>query len=304
MSKSAKAYIAITLQAIIIGLSYSIVKVALKSTDPINLLAHRFSLSAISVFIYKLLKPDTIKTNIKAWKDIAPYSLAYPISFFLFQAFGLEHMSSSESGIIYAIGPILTLIIAGIVLKERIGNSKKLFMALSVLGVVYINLMNGVNLVNYSYIGFILIIISAIAFAIYNVSVKKLTENYNTATIVYIMTMTSFVILNLVSVIQYSMKGNIGNYFSPFMNVSFILASLYLGLLSSSITSILSTYALRNLQASTVGLFNNLSTVISILAGTLFLHEKLYYYHYIGIIAILVGTIGYNTINSNVKNKI
>ncbi|CUX19729.1 DMT family transporter [Clostridium sp. C105KSO13] len=78
---------------------------------------------------------------------------------------------------------------------------------------------------------------------------------------------------------------------------SFTSAILYLGLLSSLVTLALSAYALKYLEATKVGLFSNVATVVTILAGMFFLQEKLFYYHYIGIIAILAGTIGFNTVS-------
>lgn len=296
MKNNSKAYLAITLQSTIIGFSYLLVKIALQSSNTFNLLAHRFLLVTISLLIYRFLKPDNINTTLEDWKKIAPYSLVYPIFFFLFQTLGLKYVSSSESGIIYAISPILTAIIAKLILKENLNNIKKIFMTLSVIGVIYINLMNGRNIENYSFIGILFIFISAISFGAYNVLVKKLTKEYNTLTIVYIMSITSCIIFNIISVSKYIIDGNIKDYFLPFTNMSFVISIIYLGIFSSLVTSLLATYALKSLPASTVGLFNNVSTVVNILAGTIFLQEKLYYYHYIGIIVIIIGTIGFNIV--------
>ncbi len=301
MKNKSKAYLAIILQSTIIGFSYLLVKISLKSTNTFNLLAHRFLFVIIALVVYRLLKPDSIKIKDGDWKKIAPYSIVYPVLFFLFQTLGLKYISSSESGIIYAMSPILTAIIAKMILKENLSIAKKIFMAISVIGVIYINLMNSKNVENYNFIGIIFIFISAVSFGTYNVMVKKLTKDYNTLTIVYIMSITSFVVFNIISIGDHLINGNIKEYFLPFTSISFVLSIVYLGICSSLITSLLATYALGNLPASTVGLFNNVSTVVSIVSGVIFLEEKLYYYHFIGIIAILFGTIGFNIVKT--KNK-
>ena len=298
MKNNSKAYLAMILQSTIIGFSYLLVKIALQNSNTFNLLAHRFLLVTIALVIFRFLKPDSIKIKTGDWKKIAPYSISYPILYFLFQTLGLKYVSSSESGIIYAMSPMLTAIIARIILKENLNNTKKIFMAMSIIGIIYINLMNGRNVENYNLIGILLVFVSAVSFGAYNVLVKKLTKEYNTLTIVYIMSITSFIIFNIISIGNHLVNGNIKEYFLPFTNISFVLAIIYLGICSSLVTSLLATYALRSLPASTVGLFNNVSTVVSILAGTIFLGEKLYYYHYIGIIAIIIGTIGFNIVKT------
>lgn len=116
--------------------------------------------------------------------------------------------------------------------------------------------------------------------------------------IVYVMSITGCFVFNVISITQHAINGKIVLYFRAFSDISFVTAIIYLGVFSSLISSLLSTYALSKLEATKVGLFNNVSTVVSILAGTLILKESLYYYHYIGIIAILTGTIGFNLIKS------
>lgn len=297
MNHTTKAYMAIILQSIIIGFSFLFVKIALRSADTMTLLAHRFTLAAFCIVIYRFFNPEKIKISHLDWLKIIPFSFAYPISFFLFQTFGLKIISSSEAGIIQATAPILTLIAARIILKEQIGKQQKFFISISVLGVIFINVMNGFNVSNYSYIGFLFILMSSISFAIYNVLTKKLSKDYSVFSIVYVMSITGGIVFNLISIAQHMINRDMSSYFAPFLKPSFVWAILYLGVLSSLITSLLSTYALGKLEATKVGLFSNVSTVVTILAGTIFLHESLHYYHYLGICAILIGTIGFNLMN-------
>lgn len=294
MKNTAKAYVAITTQALIIGFSFLFVKIALRSADTFTLLAHRFTVATVFLLIYSAFHPGNRRMKRSDWLKIMPYSLAYPISFFLFQTLGLKIISSSEAGIIQATAPVLTLIAAGIVLKERIGRVQKLFILASVSGVIFINALNGFSLGNYSYQGFFFIFLSAMSFAVYNVMIKKMSKTYSVDSIVYVMTITSGVVFNGISIGMHAMSGSLSTYFEPFMSPTFVWAILYLGVLSSLVTSLLSTYALGKLEATKVGLFSNVSTAVTILAGMLFLNESLYWYHYVGIAAILVGTLGFN----------
>lgn len=303
VKSTAKGYLAITCQAIIIGLSYMFVKIALNSANPIDLLADRFTIAAVAVFIFRLVKPHSFPVKINDLAKLVPLSLAYPILFFLFQTLGLKLVSSSEAGIIYAMIPIITLFVAKFVLGESISSLQAALMFVSIAGVVFINLMNGLSVGNYVFWGILFILLSTLSSALYNVFTRKLSVKYSTLTITYVMTMVGFVIFNLIAVIQHAILGTmkIQYFLEPFSSMSFTLSILYLGILSSLLTSLLSTYALGKLEASTVGQFNNFSTVISILAGVIFLNESLYYYHYLGIAAILIGTFGFNYLkNRNV----
>ena len=176
-------------------------------------------------------------------------------------------------------------------------------MLLSVAGVIFINIMNGFNLKNYSFAGFFLILISAVSLALYNVLVRRLTGDYTPLAIACVMNITGFLFFNVIALARHTAAGTVTDYFIPFASPSFLVAVLFLGVLSSLITSLLSAFALKTLQAVRVGLFNNVGTIVSILAGTLFLHEEFRWYHLPGIIAILTGTIAFNLIGNGGKRE-
>lgn len=297
MKNATKGYFAIALQSMIIGFSYLFVKIALTGADPFDLLAHRFTAAAVAVIAFQCIKPRPLHIKRNDFAKLAALSLAYPILFFLFQTLGLRSMNSSDAGILYSLIPMLTLLTAGFVLGESIGCAQKILMALSIAGVVYINAMNGLGAERsgaFSYWGVLFLLLSAICSALYNVFTRKLSVSYSAYSIAFVMTMVAFVAFNTVALLRHAVRGTVGDYFAPFADPSFLYSILYLGVLSSLVSSLLSTYALAKLEASTVGQFNNFATVVSIAAGVLLLKEPLFYYHYIGIAAILVGTIGFN----------
>lgn len=80
----------------------------------------------------------------------------------------------------------------------------------------------------------------------------------------------------------------------PLFEPRFLLSILYLGVLSSLITALLSNYVLAKIDASKMIVFSNLATLISIVAGVVILNEELFFYHIIGSILIIMGIIGVN----------
>ncbi len=298
MNNTAKAYTAITFQALITGFSFLALKIALRSADTFDLLAHRFTLAALSVLIFSFFRRGSVSMRPGDFIKILPYGIAYPVVFFFFQTLGMTQVSSSEAGIIYAVVPILTLIIAGILLKEKIRGIQAVFMILSITGVIFINLMNGFHLSNYSFTGFLMILISAVALALYNVLVRRLASDYSPFTIACAMNIMGFLFFNIIAVARHGTAGTLSVFFSPFTDVTFLITIFFLGVLSSLVTSLLSAYALKTLPAVHVGLFNNVGTIVSVLAGTIFLSEPFYWYHFIGIIAILAGTVSFNLVSA------
>ncbi|MCY9514739.1 DMT family transporter [Paenibacillus apiarius] len=291
-SSEKKAYLAAILYAFIIGFSFVFVKLALTAADPMSTLAHRFSVSIAIATIPVAF--GWVKLNISP-KDIVrilPLALFYPAMFFAFQAFGLVYASSSEAGIIQAAVPIFTMLLASYFLKERSSLGQKLSVALSVAGVIYIFIMNGVAIDASNIKGTVLILLSALASAGYNVMARPMTRKFKLIDITYMMTLVGFLTFNVMSLATHGMNGTVALYFAPFTDLTFIVSILYLGVLSSLVTSFLSNYALSHMEASKMSVFGNLATFITMIAGVLVLDEQLKYYHLIGACMIVLGIAG------------
>ncbi|MEK5488767.1 MULTISPECIES: DMT family transporter [Lysinibacillus] len=294
MSEKRKAYIAAISYAFIIGLSFMFVKVTLTVASPTDILAHRFTFAFICIVILMVFTKNKLTIKKYDLLKILPLAILYPIVFFTFQVLGLAKISSSEAGIIQATIPIFTLALAGLLLKEKATRGQLVFISLSVLGVIYMLIMNGANATTGNVIGSGLILLSALAASLYNVFARRLTKQYSLLILTYVMTLCGFVIFNGVALGNHLMNGTIDEFFQPLTHVDFVIAILYLGLLSSLGTSYLSNYALSKLEASKMSVFSNFATLITILAGVLFLQEVFHLYHFIGGIIIIIGVIGTN----------
>ncbi|MBP1989864.1 DMT family transporter [Paenibacillus eucommiae] len=294
MTETNKAYIAALLYAVIIGFSFMFLKVALTAASPLDTLAHRFTISLIAASIPILMKKVAFSIR---WKDlfiVLPLAILYPTSFFAFQAFGLVYTSSSEAGIIQAIIPVLTLVLAAYVLGESSTTYQKAAILLSVAGVIFIFTMKGFSFTASSFKGSLLIVLSALSAAGYNVLAKKLTKQYSLYVLTYVMLLIGFIAFNSAAIVQHQAANTLHDYFQAFSDTNFLLSILYLGILSSLGTSFLSNYALSIMKASQMSVFSNLATLITMAAGVAFLNEQLRYYHIIGTFMIVGGVVGMN----------
>lgn len=292
-------YIAAMAYALITGLSFLFSKIGLSVSNPLDLLAYRFTASFLAILIpvlFKWIKLDYSKERIK---KILPLAIFYPLSFFAFQTFGLQYVSSSEGGILLAMVPVFTLILASYFLKEETTLLQKLSIVLSVLGVIYITIKKGSTFEITNIKGVLLLLLSALSFSGYSIMARKLTKDFSSSEMSYIMIIISFICFNIIAIGIHLINGTISDFFAPLREFNFIIAVVYLGVLSSLVTSLLTNYALSKIEASKMSVFSNLGTVISIIAGVAFLNEKIFYYHIIGSIFIIGGVIGTNFLDKD-----
>ena len=299
MNEKTKAYLAALSFSTIIGFSFLFTKVALGFASPLTNLAHRYTVAALVLFILQQTKVIQIKLTKEDILSILPMSLFYPLLFFMFQSFALQYISSSEAGILQALVPIITLILASVFLKEKTTFIQKFFLCLSVAGVIYIFLSKGANLgVETGILGFMLMLGSVFSNAINNILSKYKGGQYRAIDLTVVVILVGFLVFNSLSLVTHFLSGNLMYYFEPLGHLSYLISILYLGILASIVTASLSIYAIVRLGASTVSVFGNLGTVLTIVAGAVFLHEPIYAYHIIGASLIIGGILGMNVINS------
>ncbi|WP_127495294.1 DMT family transporter [Paenibacillus glycanilyticus] len=300
-----KAYAAAVAYAVIIGFSFIFVKFALRSTDPVGLLAHRFTVSFAAANLLALTGWGKFRISGPGFIKLLPIAVFYPSLFFVFQAFGLSRLPSSEAGIIQAAIPIMTMVLAALFIKEHATVWQKLCILMSVGGVSFIVVMSGqqTGTGTAKLTGYILILLSAFSSAVYNVMARKLTQTYRVAEMTYIMMGIGFVVFNAISLSQHAVRGTLADYFEPFADMRFVISILYLGLLSSLLTSYLTNYALSHIQASQMSVFINLSVLVTISAGILVLRETLAWHHFAGAVLILGGVIGVNVRGNRYKKR-
>lgn len=296
-----KAYTAAVLNALIIGLSFMFVKLALEFASPLDTLAHRFTISFAAAILLIVCRVITVNIRLRDILAILPLGLLYPALFFGFQSFGLLHASSSEGGILMAAVPIFTLFLASVFLKERTNAWQKLSVSVSVAGVIFIFVMQGASIDLTHLSGLLLLLLSTLCMAGYSVMARPLAKKYKPMDITFIMLAIGFVSFNAAALGKHAISGTWSQFIEPLANPTFLLSIAYLGILSSLVTALTTNYALSKMEASKMSVFGNLGTLVTIIAGVIFLGEPLFYYHIIGAIMILAGVLGTNLLGSKTQ---
>lgn len=295
------AYIYAIVNAAIIGFSFLFTKIALEYASPLDTLAFRFAISFAVMSIPVALGRIKLHFRGKPLYRLILLAAMYPLGFFLLQTFGLQRATSAEGGILYAFTPILTMVLAYFFLQESTTVRQRLAILLSVLGVLFIFVMGGSRIELENTAGLLMLFFSSLAFAGYGVLARSLLKIYSPAEISYLMLGIGCFAFLAASFAQHATAGTLEEWFAPLAGGSFLMAVFYLGVMSSLVTALTANYALSKLEASQVSVFSNLSTVVSIAAGAIFLGEKLTVYHLIGSFLIIAGVTGANLLG--VKSK-
>lgn len=294
MKETTKGYIAASVYAVIIGLSFLSVKVAVKDSNPFDISAHRFLIALIAYLPILYKNRNVFSFTIQDARVLFLIGILYPVAFFLFQAFGLQTATSSQAGVLNALSPLVILIFSAFLLKEKITKKQVLYTVLSVSGVLLIFLTQGVIASKDSMIGLLFLMLSTIIFALYNILVRKFKSDYTVTQFSFTSILLGFIVFNLISLGTHIGNGNLESYFTPLSKPTYLLAVLYLGVLASLGSVMLNSFVLKRIPVAKVGVFGNLATMVSIVAGVIILGEPVSVYLIMGAIIIIVGVVQVN----------
>ncbi|WP_107839750.1 DMT family transporter [Metasolibacillus meyeri] len=282
------ALLAAVVYSIIIGLSFMFVKISLTYEGQLLILAQRFTFAFLGLLIFLAIRPINLRLNRKEILLVLVISLFYPLVFFSSQILGLNQITVTEAGIIQAIAPAITVLLASLFLKEQVQRIQALGIFLSIAGVVFLQLMNSSGGYEFHLIGSLFIIVSILATAIWQVLSRIATK---TIAPIQITVYTMFIGLLFFNAIYFISGGSASDYVNSLTEIPYLMSILYLGVLSTFGTSLLSIYAISKLPVIQVSIFNNVATLVTILSGILILNEQFHYYHMIGAIVIICGVI-------------
>lgn len=276
----------------IFGFSFMFSKIGLEVMTPIELIAFRFLLAALTMTtlkVFKIIKVDLKGKNIKM---VLLTSFCEPVLYFFFESMGINMTSTSEAGLMISLIPVFVAIFSMIFLHEKLKLSQLGFIVLSVVGVVFINMMKNSLSLSGNFLGIIFLFLAIISSSFYNIGSKKSSVSFTPIEITYIMMWVGAISFNIILTVTNLIKGTMSSYFAPLASSQSIIPLLYLGILSSIVAFFMVNYTISKIPVSQSAVFANLCTIVSILAGVFILKEDFFWYDFIGAIMILVGVWG------------
>ena len=216
------------------------------------------------------------------------------------QVIGLAYAPSLLFAILFATVPIWTEIIAFFILKEYPGLKATVLVIISLAALIIMLILNQhekMGAVNP--LGFIILLISCILEAFNNTLIRFLRDQYTSMEINFYATGTGFFLCTLLLVGSCIMTpGLAGKMIATIPHASFLLPSIYLGLIGTFIAGILKGILLQRMNALTASAWSNVSSALSIIFGVVFLHETLHGYQIVCTIVIIASVLGIQAVKA------
>lgn len=287
-SKTVKATLAALFAQIIFGFSFMFTKISLGSSSPLTVIANRYMMAFLGMSIAMIATKTKLKINKGIWKLII-MSLFQPVLYFLFETYGIEMTTSAFSSIMIALIPVVCMICGIFMLKEVPRPMQYVFTALSVIGVVIVALAGNRD-GSVTSLGVLLLLGAVLSSATYNITSRKISGEFTAFERTYAQTIIGlFVFLSIAFIENIKTPKNL---VVNFLNPEYFWAIFYLGIVSSVIAFILLNYANTHLPVAKTTVFSNITTVVSVIAGALFINEKISVEMIISTIMIITGVWG------------
>lgn len=273
----------------IFGFSFMFSRLAMTAASPLQLLSLRFLFAF--VLMNALLLTGKVSLRLKgrrAWRLLS-LGVLEPVSYFLCESNGILHSNASFSGLMIALIPVVSLGFGFVFLHEKPTALQVAFSFLSIGGVVWMALCQSADGV-IEPIGVLLLCGAVLSAVIYNVLSRKLSREFTAFERTYVMFLMGCITFTVMGLSECG--GSVRALAAPLREPVFLLSLLYLGGLSSVGAFMLLNHATTYLALARTSAFANLTTLISVLAGVIFLREPFTLSSAIACVVILVGVFG------------
>jgi drug/metabolite transporter (DMT)-like permease len=295
MSRDRLAYLFVATAAILWGTSSAVQKLLLKDMNSLQVLLYSslFATAGLFVLCVAMRKIHIIKTY--RLKDYAIFAGMGFIGVFLYYAFLLEAtalMPAQEAFIINYLWPIMVVVFAIIILKEKLTVRKSVAMLLSFIGVTIVVSRGNFSLMQFDNAGAALAVLAAVSYGLFSVLTKKLDYDRFTSTMFYYLFSFIFTLIGV-------------SLFSSIPHVAGvqILGLLWLGIFTSGIAFIAWFFALKFGDVTKVSNMIFITPFISLVFIRLLVGEQILASSILGLTIIVASIVLQATSSKQPKTK-
>ena len=215
--------------SMLFGLSFMFTKRIVGTVPAFSLLSWRFLMGAAAMSLCALLGVIHIDYKTKKPWPLLRMTLYLPAAYFIFETYGIELTSASESGTIIACIPIFTVLASALFLHEMPSKFQVGGVLLSTAGIVIITLLKGTS-PTFNPLGYVLLFGAVFSDVIYFIHNRQLTA-YTPVEKTYFMCLTGAVFFTVCALVYNGVHGTVTEYLTlPFTSGSFLTSCLYLGI--------------------------------------------------------------------------
>lgn len=249
MSKTLQAHLALLTVNILYGANYSIAKLAMPAyIKPFGFILLRAGAALILFWLVSLVfvKEKVERKDIPKLALLAVFGIA--INQMLFFK-GLSMTIPSNASIIMVSNPIITILLAAVILKERLSTIKIAGVVLGSAGVLTLLSEHEISFGSDTFVGDLCVLINSASWAAYLILVKPLMLKYNTFTVVKWVFLFGFLYVLPFGAVEFSDVVWSSLPSRIWMAIGFVVIG------TTFIAYVLNTYALRALSPAVVSAY-------------------------------------------------
>jgi len=260
----------------------TVTKLLLGDLNSIQILAVASLFAFVFLFIINLIKRNLKELKNYKLKDYLQISIIGILGTFLYKLFlyvGIDKLEASQAFIINYLWPIMTVVFACIILKEKMTMRKVIAIILSFIGVIIVTAKGDLlNVGKESITGAMYCVLAAVSYGLFAVLNKQ--KGYNQYLSMMLFYLVSFII-SLIYIVSY--KNTI------VLQVNQLIGLAWIGVFTSA--TAFTSWALA-LEKGDIAKISNLAYItpfLSLIWTSLILREKFSIYSIIGLIVIILG---------------
>lgn len=282
-------YALLVLMELFWSLHYVASKYALREFQPLVLASLRIAAATLILGLISAVSRNGAAARNSEFSR--PRGLFLRLGFFgialnqLFFILGLSKSLASHSALIISISPIFVLLLARLKGMERLARFRLAGMAISILGVIALNLKQGFHLQTQYFLGDLITMAGILSFSYYTIISKDLARSCGLIRATFATYLGGALFLVPAAAL--------GWHRQSWEQISWrgIAALGYMVLFGSIVAYLIFFYALRHAEASRVASFAYLQPVMASAFSIFFLGERLTLSLVAGIIIILTGVL-------------
>lgn len=268
------------------GFSFLFTRTALKVVDlPAVLLSMRFVIAFLIMTGMLLLGKAQFSLKGKKVLPLLFLGIVEPLCFLL-ETYGILYTNATVAGVVMAVSPIVSILLAAVLLHEIPSRGQLLFCLLPVAGVILITVA-GSDLGIVTPLGIILLLGNCFTAGAYRTANRKSAEEFTAFERTYAVVSISAIAFLAMALIQ--LKGDVGAYLAPLGDMSYVASLLVLSVFCSVVAYLLVNYGSGLMSVAKMATFGAVSTVCSTFAGVVLLKEPVSWLILLGAALIIVG---------------
>lgn len=278
-----KIYGALTLVSLVYGINYSILKIMIPDyMGPYGLTVYRVTISAAIFWLFYSFSKEKINWKADGIRLFLSALMGAGLNMLLFYK-GISMTTAINGSIIMTLTPVLVLIWASTLNKEKITRLKILGVFIGLIGAIIIIVQPDSSISFGKWEGDLLVFLNAGVYAAYLVIVKPLMKKYKPLTIAtWIFTMAIFIVLPA----GWSEATQIDFAILP---SKILLCMAYSIIIVTVMVYFLNIWTLVRVDSSVVGSFIYLQPVFATLTAILFFAESFQLRHLIAALFVFAG---------------